>query len=199
MEGIVLAIESGASRGLRTLGLFVDFQKKTQIAELQLGRALTETEEKQIRYNAVMREGTKIQGAHAAASQTVEGQLGAAFVAPACACFGNSGRDILRGPGFANIDAGLSRECHLGERSRVQFRAEGFNLLNHPNLGLPASAIGDARSVGNWVSNQQRTPSPIGDEILLVTTASFLSVLRADSSHPSTAETFPSSGSPHRW
>ncbi len=38
---------------------------------------MTETEEKQIRYNAVMREGAKIRGAHAAASQTVEGQLGA--------------------------------------------------------------------------------------------------------------------------
>jgi hypothetical protein len=77
LESIVMAIESGASRGLRTLGLFVDFQKETQIAQLQLGQALTETEEKQIRYNAVMREGAKIQGAHAAASQTVEGQLGA--------------------------------------------------------------------------------------------------------------------------
>jgi hypothetical protein len=77
LESIVMAIESGASRGLRTLGLFVDFQKETQIAQLQLGRALTETEEKQIRYNAVMREGAKIQGAHAAASQTVEGQLSA--------------------------------------------------------------------------------------------------------------------------
>jgi hypothetical protein len=84
MESIVLAIESGASRGLRTLGLFVDFQKKTQIAELQLGRALTETEEKQIRYNAVMREGAKIQGAHAAASQTVNNvreDIGAKFQA----------------------------------------------------------------------------------------------------------------------
>jgi len=77
LESIVMAIESGASRGLRTLGLFVDFPKETQIAQLQLGRALTETEEKQLRYNAVMREGAKIQGAHAAASQTVEGQLGA--------------------------------------------------------------------------------------------------------------------------
>ncbi|MEN6533098.1 MAG: hypothetical protein ABFD89_05505 [Bryobacteraceae bacterium] len=77
LDSIVMAIESGASRGLRTLGLFVDFQKETQIAQLQLGRTLTETEEKQIRYNAVMREGAKIQGAHAAASQTVEGQLGA--------------------------------------------------------------------------------------------------------------------------
>jgi len=77
LESIIQAIESGASRALRALGLFVDFQKETQIAQLQLGRALTETEEKQIRYNAVMREGAKIQGAHAAASQTVEGQLGA--------------------------------------------------------------------------------------------------------------------------
>ena len=77
LESIVMAIESGASRGLRTLGLFVDFQKKAQIAQLQLGRALTEIEEKQLRYNAVIREGAKIQGAHAAASQTVEGQLGA--------------------------------------------------------------------------------------------------------------------------
>jgi hypothetical protein len=77
LESIVMAIESGASRGLRNLGLFVDFQKEAQIAQLQLGRALTETEEKQLRYNAVIREGAKIQGAHAAASQTVEGQLGA--------------------------------------------------------------------------------------------------------------------------
>jgi hypothetical protein len=77
LESIVMAIESGASRGLRTLGLFVDFQKEAQIAQLQLGHVLTETEEKQLRYNAVIREGAKIQGAHAAASQTVEGQLGA--------------------------------------------------------------------------------------------------------------------------
>jgi len=77
LESIVMAIESGASRGLRTLGLFVDFQKESQIAQLQLGRALTETEERQLRYNAVIREGAKIQGAQAAASQTVEGQLGA--------------------------------------------------------------------------------------------------------------------------
>lgn len=51
-------------------------QREAQIAQLQLGRALIETEEKQLRYNAVIREGAKIQGAHAAASRTVEGQLG---------------------------------------------------------------------------------------------------------------------------
>ncbi|MCW5983511.1 MAG: hypothetical protein KIT09_35800, partial [Bryobacteraceae bacterium] len=75
LEALMLAIESGASRGLRTMGLFVDFQKEITLQELKLGRALTETEEKQVRYNAVMREGAKIQGAHAAVAQTVETQL----------------------------------------------------------------------------------------------------------------------------
>ena len=75
LEGILLAIESGASRGLRSMGLFVDFQKEVTLQELKLGRALTESEEKQVRYNAVMREGAKIQGAHAAASGEAESML----------------------------------------------------------------------------------------------------------------------------
>lgn len=116
MEGIVLAIESGASRGLRTLGLFVDFQKKTQIAELQLGRALTETEEKQIRYNAVMQEGAKIQGAHAAASQTVEGQLGALRRE-----FNNVREDI--GAKFqADLKGTIRQSARLGWVAQGQYR-----------------------------------------------------------------------------
>jgi len=75
IEGIIQAIESGASRGLRSMGIFVDFQKDVTLQELKLGRALTEAEEKQVRYNAVMREGAKIQGAHAAASGEAESML----------------------------------------------------------------------------------------------------------------------------
>ena len=67
-----------------------------------------------------------------------------AFVTPTCICFGNSGRNILRGPGLTNVDLGLSRTFHIRERMRVQFRSEAFNLLNHPNLGIPASSIGAA-------------------------------------------------------
>ena len=67
-----------------------------------------------------------------------------AFVAPTCACFGNSGRGILAGPSFSNIDLGVSREFLFTERITLQFRGEAFNLFNHPNLGLPASAIGAA-------------------------------------------------------
>jgi hypothetical protein len=66
----------------------------------------------------------------------------AAFAAPSCICFGNSGRDILRGPGFVDLDLGLMRDFHLGERFRLQVRAESFNLMNHPNFGLPNAVIG---------------------------------------------------------
>jgi len=66
-----------------------------------------------------------------------------AFVA-SCACFGNSGRNILRGPGLFNVDVGVTRDFRFTERMRLQFRSEAFNVFNHPNLGLPAAVIGSA-------------------------------------------------------
>ena len=67
-----------------------------------------------------------------------------AFVAPTCVCFGNSGRNILRGPHFTNIDLGVMRDFIFRERFRLQFRAEAFNLFNHPNFGIPnVLAIGN--------------------------------------------------------
>jgi hypothetical protein len=51
--------------------------------------------------------------------------------------FGNAGRNILRGPGFRSVDVGLMKEWRFSEASRVQFRAEFFNLLNHPNFDSP--------------------------------------------------------------
>ncbi|MDQ2900517.1 MAG: TonB-dependent receptor, partial [Acidobacteriota bacterium] len=65
-----------------------------------------------------------------------------AFAAPGCVCFGNSGRNILRAPGFVNVDLGIHRDFIYRERFRLQFRGEAFNLFNHPNFGLPAMAIG---------------------------------------------------------
>jgi hypothetical protein len=66
-----------------------------------------------------------------------------AFAVPACICFGNSGRDILRGPGFMDMDIAIMRDFHFAERFRIQFRAESFNLMNHPNFGIPNSSIGN--------------------------------------------------------
>ncbi len=44
------------------------------------------------------------------------------FAVPSRVCFGNSGRDILRGPGFFDLDFLIMREFHIRERFRIQFR-----------------------------------------------------------------------------
>jgi hypothetical protein len=55
--------------------------------------------------------------------------------------FGNAGRDIARGPAFTDLDASLSRQFPLTEAMRLQFRAESFNIANHPNFGLPVADL----------------------------------------------------------
>ncbi len=60
-----------------------------------------------------------------------------AFALPTAGTFGSAGRNILIGPGMADLDVSLFKTTRLTERSNLQFRAESFNLLNHTNLGLP--------------------------------------------------------------
>jgi hypothetical protein len=64
------------------------------------------------------------------------------FTLPPQYTFGNSGRDILRGPSQTNLDLGLSRTIPIAERLKAEFRAEAFNLLNTPQLGLPNAVVG---------------------------------------------------------
>ena len=55
---------------------------------------------------------------------------------------GTSGRDILRGPANRNWDFSVVKDTKLGflgEAGMLQFRAEMFNILNHPNFGPPSS------------------------------------------------------------
>lgn len=47
-----------------------------------------------------------------------------------------AGRNIFRGPGMWNLDASLSKTFPVTERLNLEFRAEGFNILNHHNLFL---------------------------------------------------------------
>ena len=54
--------------------------------------------------------------------------------------FGNMGRNIFRGPGFANWDASISKIWRFGEKVRLQVRGEMFNAANHANF---ASLSGD--------------------------------------------------------
>lgn len=86
-----------------------------------------------------------------------------AFLAPALMTpgqFGNSGRNILRGPGFQNWDITVLKAFQIRESMRLQFRAESFNVFNHPNFvglnttvvfagnGAPASGFGGVNSAG---------------------------------------------------
>ena len=65
-----------------------------------------------------------------------------AFVFPRYGSFGNSGRNILEGPGYATVDLSLVRDTRISEEATIQFRAEFFNLLNRPNLHLPDLFLG---------------------------------------------------------
>jgi hypothetical protein len=55
--------------------------------------------------------------------------------------FGDAGHLSLRGPGYFDVDLAVARGFRLRERLTLQVRGEAFNLLNHPNFGLPNSNI----------------------------------------------------------
>jgi len=51
--------------------------------------------------------------------------------------FGTLGRNALRGPVYRNFDLAVVKTFPLKDKAKLQFRAEFFNLFNHPNFGSP--------------------------------------------------------------
>jgi hypothetical protein len=67
----------------------------------------------------------------------------AAFVVPAFGSFGNAGRNILEGPGYQNVSLGILKYLPVGSgETRIQLRAEAFNLFNRANFNLPDAFVG---------------------------------------------------------
>ena len=60
-----------------------------------------------------------------------------------------SGRNTAQGPDFWNLDSGLLKNFKLTERFNIQFRAEAFNILNHPNFNNPRNASSGTPRVNN--------------------------------------------------
>ena len=58
---------------------------------------------------------------------------------------GDVGRNSARGFGAWQINLGLRREFPIYERLHMQFRAEAFNLFNHPNFGFPVNYLGNGQ------------------------------------------------------
>jgi hypothetical protein len=65
--------------------------------------------------------------------------------------FGNSGRNILDGPGSATVNAALSKNFRLRDFGNAQVRCEAINVLNRANFGLPVDYV-DAKNAGQIVS-----------------------------------------------
>ena len=55
---------------------------------------------------------------------------------------GNLGRNVVIGPGYQNVDLSLIKEFRPAGGSRLQFRADVFDLFNHPNFGSPGNIVG---------------------------------------------------------
>ncbi len=72
--------------------------------------------------------------------------------------FGNSGRNILRGPGVFNIDGSIFRTFAMTERFRLQVRAEMFGVTHTPAFGNPGATVsnmtlntdGSIRTLGGY-------------------------------------------------
>jgi len=77
-------------------------------------------------------------------------QLHGLWFNPACfalqpvGTYGNAGRDIIIGPNLWNLDDSLTKDWRvtkISEQFAVQFRAEAFNILNHPSFQNPSAVI----------------------------------------------------------
>jgi hypothetical protein len=77
----------------------------------------------------------------------------AAFTINAPGTFGNSGRNILQGPGTDTADIGVDKNWQIRERYNLQFRWEMFNAFNRPSFGIPnndpsSSNFGQITTIG---------------------------------------------------
>ena len=67
-----------------------------------------------------------------------------AFSTPSDYTYGNSGINILRGPGFSQVDFAMQKTFSIKERYHATLRAEAANLFNHANFGNPSATLGSS-------------------------------------------------------
>jgi hypothetical protein len=87
------------------------------------------------------------------ANQSIDHWLNpAAFAVPAKGTWGNLGRNTARGPGLWELDTALEKRTKVTENVSLSFRAEAFNLFNHPIFANPAANISAPASFGRITS-----------------------------------------------
>jgi hypothetical protein len=73
---------------------------------------------------------------------------------------GNLGRNTGIGPRLNNTDIALLKDTKIRERLSLQFRAEFFNILNHPNYGAPNVGSGGTGNLFTAIANGAGVPNP---------------------------------------
>ena len=74
---------------------------------------------------------------------SIAGSTPTAFVANAPFTFGNAPRNLLRGPGYVNLDLVLRKSFRLSTRVTADLRFESFNVTNAVNFGNPNTQVGN--------------------------------------------------------
>ena len=84
--------------------------------------------------------------------------------------FGNAGQNTLRGPGFWQSNLALFKRFRIGEGTNLEFRAEGYNIFNHVNLGQPRDCVdcnpSEAGRIFNLASGAQMRNFQFGLRLL---------------------------------
>ena len=80
--------------------------------------------------------------------------------------YGDLGRNAVYGPGTLEFDASVSRIFAITERWRLEARAEGFNVINHTNLGSPNGTL-NSSTFGRITSTQSVGPGQTGGQRIL--------------------------------
>jgi carboxypeptidase family protein/TonB-dependent receptor-like protein len=87
----------------------------------------------------------------------------AAFAFSGTPRHGTLGRNVLRGFAASQVDFALRRHVDITERFRLQFRAEIFNLFNHPNFGDPVGDLDNSRDFGRSTALLGRSLGSVGN------------------------------------
>ncbi len=90
-----------------------------------------------------------------------------AFQVPPAGVFGNAGRNILRGPGLAQVDLSFGKNTKFSERTSLQLRMDIFNIFNRANFADPSGGLSCGGAVG-VCPNFGESISTVGNQIGLL-------------------------------
>jgi hypothetical protein len=75
--------------------------------------------------------------------------------------FGQTGPNVFRGPGYWDIDTQLSKKFYVKEKYAMEFGAQAYNTLNHPNFSAPSASV-TSSTFGTTSSDIAPSSSPYG-------------------------------------